>query len=251
MNSKVIAIIGAIVAVFALLIILSGGSSETGPDRTDQLSSNQWGEVAGDDQIFFIEAIDFECPACASYHPLMEQLREDYSDRIVFVARHYPLRSIHPNAMYAHRAAEAAAKQGKFWEMHDILFEQRDLWVNRQGPDRQIVRVDPVPAVEQFAEELGLDLGQLKIDLASSEVNDVINNDIDWVQEHAPDPATPVFFIQRGVGGPVEFIPSSQIRTLDEATAILDDLLAESGETTEEAPTETPPEAQPEPEAAN
>lgn len=234
MNSKVLAIIGAVIAVFGLLVILSAGSGDNGdgdnsPVRSDTLSSNQWGEVSGDDQIFFVEAIDFECPACASYHPLMQHLREEYSDQIVFVARHYPLRSIHQNAGYAHRAAEAAAKQGKFWEMHDILFEQRDLWVDRRDVDGSLIKVDPIPAIEQFAGEIGLDLEQLQADLTSSEVNSIINNDIAWVKRHAPDPATPVFFIQRGVDGPVEFIPSERIRTLDDATKILDGLLEEAG----------------------
>lgn len=229
MNAKVLSIIGAIIAVFALLVILSARGGD-GTASLNQLSSNQWGEVSGDDQIFFIEGIDFECPACSQAHPIMKRLREDYSDRIVFVARHYPLRAIHLNAMYAHRAAEAAAKQGKFWEMHDLLFEKRDLWINQIGPDGRIaVRVDPVPAVEQFAQELGLDLEQLKVDLESTEVNRVINNDIGWVNEHDDDPSTPTFFIQRGVDGPVEHVPDGQIASLADAQALLDKVLEDAG----------------------
>ena len=240
MNSKVLVIIGVVIAVFALLVILSAGSGDKSSTvRFDDLSSNQWGEISGDDQIFLVEGIDFECPACASYHPLVEHLREEYSDRIVFVARHYPLRSIHLNAGYAHRAAEAAAKQGKFWEMHDILFEQRDLWVDIREADGSLTKVDPEPAIKQFAGELGLDWEQLKTDLESSQVNSIINNDIAWVKEHAPEPATPVFFIQRGVDGPVEFIPSDRIRT--DATNILDDLLAETESTDADTETEVDP----------
>ena len=251
MNSKILIIIGAVVATLALLIVLSAaGENKTSTVRFDELSSNQWGEVSGDDQIFFIEGIDFECPACASYHPLMERLREDYSDQVVFVARHYPLRSIHLNAGYAHRAAEAAAKQGKFWEMHDILFEQRDLWVDIREADRSLTKVDPIPAVEQFAGEIGLDIEQLKTDLESSQINSIINNDIAWVKRNTPNPATPVFFIQRGVDGPVEFIPSERIRTLEDATKILDGLLAEigpaeAGDETGTEPTGDEAEAQP------
>lgn len=219
MNAKVLAVIGGVVALLVLLVVVGGGDDSSEEAR---LSSNQWGEVASDDQLFLIEAIDFECPGCAGAHPLMEHLRNEYGDRVVFVARHYPLRAIHLNAGYAHRAAEAAAKQGKFWEMHDLLFEQRDLWVNQRD-----LRVNPAPAIRQFAEEIGLDLEQFELDHGSAEVNDIINNDIDWVNQHTSERKTPTFFVQRGVDGPVEVVPTTEIQTLDQATALLDSWLAE------------------------
>ena len=218
MNPKTLAIVGGVVLVLAALVGLSflGEDSQTPVAR---LSQNQIGEVAGDDQLFFIEAIDFECPACAGFHPLMKHLRDQYQDRIVFQTRHYPLRAIHLNAGYAHRVAEAAAMQDKFWQMHDLLFEERELWANQAETG---LRVDPIPAVEQFANQLGLDWDRLQIDLKSTEVNDIINNDIAWVNRNTERRQTPTFFLQRGVDGPVEVIPSQTINNLDSAIAVFD-----------------------------
>ena len=219
MNAKVLAIAGGVVLVLALLIWFSGGEPQE-----PRLSSNQWGQVSGDDQLFFIEAIDFECPGCAGAHPLIKHLRDEYGDRVVFVARHYPLRAIHLNAGYAHRAAEAAAQQGKFWEMHDLLFDERDLWANQRD-----LRVDPVPAIDKFARDIGLDLDQFKLDHGSGEINDIINGDIGWVNQHTSERKTPTFFVQRGVDGPVELVPTTDIQTLDQAIALFDSWLGESG----------------------
>src|SRR3989344_7304809 len=74
----------------------------------------------GESQIVLVEYGDFQCPACGSYFPLIKQLEQEFGDRIAFVWRHLPLRNIHKNAENAARATEAAAIQGKFWEMHDM-----------------------------------------------------------------------------------------------------------------------------------
>ena len=74
-------------------------------------------------KITLVEYSDFECPFCASFHPTVKQLLADYPNDIRLVYRHFPLRQLHPNAQKAAEASECAAEQGKFWEMHDKLFE--------------------------------------------------------------------------------------------------------------------------------
>jgi formate-nitrite transporter family protein len=64
---------------------------------------------------------DYECPYCAEAHPVLKQLQERAGERVRFVFRHFPLDSVHPRARRAAQAAEAAASQGRFWEMHDLL----------------------------------------------------------------------------------------------------------------------------------
>jgi protein-disulfide isomerase len=78
--------------------------------------------------VTLVEYGDYECPDCLNALPIIKQLREHFKDRLRIVFRHYPVSSIHPGASAAAAAAEAAAQQGKFWEMHEALFrKQRDL----------------------------------------------------------------------------------------------------------------------------
>jgi len=78
--------------------------------------------------VVLIEYSDFQCPACAYYAPVVNQLSNVFPEDLLIVYRHFPLQSIHSNAKGAAVAAEAAALQGKFWEYHDILFEKQVEW---------------------------------------------------------------------------------------------------------------------------
>lgn len=73
-----------------------------------------------------VEYGDYECPYCGAAHPIVEEVRERMGDRLRFVFRHFPLTNIHPHAARAAESAEAAGAQGRFWEMHDRLFEYQD-----------------------------------------------------------------------------------------------------------------------------
>lgn len=96
---------------------------------------------------------DYECPYCGEAHPVLKELQERVGEQVRFVFRHFPLDSAHPRARRAAQAAEAAASQGRFWEMHDLLYE-------RQGElgEEDLMR---------YAAELGLDLGRFEEDLAN------------------------------------------------------------------------------------
>lgn len=74
------------------------------------------------------EYSDLQCPACRSAFPLLKKIIEDNGDTTALVYKHFPLTQIHANATAAARATEAAAMQGKFWEMHDLLFERQRDW---------------------------------------------------------------------------------------------------------------------------
>jgi formate-nitrite transporter family protein len=75
--------------------------------------------------ITIVEYGDYECPDCLNAVPIMEEVRKSLGDRLRFVFRHYPLRSVHPHASAAAEVAEAAADQGKFWQMHKALFKHQ------------------------------------------------------------------------------------------------------------------------------
>jgi protein-disulfide isomerase len=110
--------------------------------------------------VIITEYSDFQCPACRAYYSLMKQLMVEFGDRIAFVYRYFPLTEIHANAEFSARAAEAAGKQDKFWQMHDLLFEKQSEWENE-------AKIEPM--FESYATLLGLSVDQFKIDFSSKE----------------------------------------------------------------------------------
>ena len=77
-------------------------------------------------EIVVVEYGDFECPYCAAAEPVLSALWQALAGSLLFAFRHFPLAKAHPHALHAAEAAEAAGAQGKFWEMHDGLFEHQD-----------------------------------------------------------------------------------------------------------------------------
>jgi protein-disulfide isomerase len=115
--------------------------------------------------VIVIEYSDFQCPACRSYYPIMRELTTEFGDRVAFVYRHFPLTEIHKNAEAAARAAQAAGKQGKFWEMHDLLFEKQNEWANVS--DTSIM-------FQSYASLLGISVEQFKADFNSGEIKNFV-----------------------------------------------------------------------------
>ena len=142
--------------------------------------------------VTLIEYSDFQCPACQAYEAVVDEIVTKYSDRITFVYRHFPLVTIHPNAEMAARASEAAANQGKFWEMHDLLFDRQDDW-SALG--------DPTTLFVAYAELLALDKDQFISDLSSSDVRDRVRADMNEGNAAGIN-ATPTFYLN---GEPVTF----------------------------------------------
>jgi len=116
-----------------------------------------------DAPITIVEFADFECPGCGKAHPVLAKLFEKYPAHIRFVFKNYPL-SIHKHAEKAARAALAAGRQGKFWEMHDRLFEMQPT-----PPDDT--------ALEKVAKDLGLESKKFHDDLASEAIADEVGKD--------------------------------------------------------------------------
>jgi protein-disulfide isomerase len=79
-----------------------------------------------DAPIQLLEYGDFECPFCGEAYPLVKEIQEELGERLCFAFRHFPVTTVHPHAEHAAEAAEAAGAQGRFWEMHDLLFENQD-----------------------------------------------------------------------------------------------------------------------------
>lgn len=112
---------------------------------------------------------DFECPVCAQFFPVEKAVVDKYQDQISFRFAHFPLDNIHQNARAASRAAEAAGAQGKFFEMHDMLYERHSEWSESN---------DPLVIFSTYAQQLGLDVTKFKSDFASETTNSTINADL-------------------------------------------------------------------------
>jgi Na+/H+ antiporter NhaA len=133
----------------------------------------------GDAPVTVVEYGDFECPYCGQAEPVVRELLADYGD-VRYVWRHLPLNDVHPHAQMAAEAAETAARQGAFWEMHDLLLA-------RQGA---LTGKDLI----QYAEELDLDTEQFRKDLQRHADAARIAEDVDSADLSAVS-GTPTFFI--------------------------------------------------------
>ncbi len=131
-----------------------------------------------------IEYSDFQCPACKAYSPIAKQIADEFKDKIAFVYRHFPLPQ-HQNAQKAAYSAESAGNQGKFWEMHDLLFKNQDNWSNKSNADELFL---------SYAKELKLDEEQFKKDMESKTIKEKIDTDLSNGQKAGVN-STPFFFL--------------------------------------------------------
>ena len=111
---------------------------------------------------------DFECPPCGMFHPILEEMHKEFGDRLRITFREFPLVPTHQHALAAASAAEAAGMQGKFWEMHDLLYERQKDW-------KKEFNVRPI--FEGYAKEIGIDVTRYQRDVASDGVANRITRD--------------------------------------------------------------------------
>lgn len=149
--------------------------------------------------IILVEYGDFECPHCKHAHQLMKRLLKEKGDTLHFVFRNFPLREVHPNAYPSAIAAEAASRQNKFWEMHDLIFE------NQSSLSTDFLM--------SLAKQIGLDIRQFKSDMKSEAIRKKIDMDFESG-------------IRSGVNGtPTFFLNGAYISTYDESYESLVDAI--------------------------
>jgi NhaA family Na+:H+ antiporter len=135
---------------------------------------------AADAPVTLVEYGDFQCPYCGEAYPVVKHLLERFGDQLRFVFRHMPLADLHPRAPAAARAAEAAGAQGRFWEMHDRLFEHQ---LELGDGD-----------LRGHAEAIDLDLERFERDLADSALAARVEADL-RSGARSGVPSTPRFFV--------------------------------------------------------
>lgn len=165
-----LAIIAAAVALFAL------SPSQPSENNNQQVSTDRLvkenSHIIGnrDAKVTIVEFADFECPACAQFYPTLHQLMDDYKNNpdVAFVFRHFPL-PMHRHANITARAAEAAGEQGKFWEMHNKLYEKQSEWSNSN---------DVQTLLNSYAQEIGVNVDTFKIDIEKGELRERVSSDV-------------------------------------------------------------------------
>lgn len=183
-------ILGTFAVILAAAIFLSGGQSKTPATVAPEILVKSNSQVLGamDSKVTLVEFSDFQCPACKDAQPAVEAVINKYKDKIRFVYREYPLSS-HQYGMVAAQAAEAAGMQGKFWEMHNKLFE------NQPDPLKSETNDNFKPEkLREYAGQIGLDLNKFDKDYNSDAVRQkILDDQVDG--NKAGIRGTPTFFI--------------------------------------------------------
>ncbi|OGM12896.1 hypothetical protein A3A76_00485 [Candidatus Woesebacteria bacterium RIFCSPLOWO2_01_FULL_39_23] len=169
---------------FVKFINTPTGDSQTTRAEVLSINDTDWVKGRADARVSIIEYGDYECPACAIYYPLVKRLAEEFPDDIKVAYRDFPLPS-HKKALPAARAAEAAGVQGKYWEMHNMLYEKQEEWSALSNPKDKFV---------EYALSLGLDKDKFLTDFDSKEVEDKITSDESGGYKIGIN-ATPTFYI--------------------------------------------------------
>jgi protein-disulfide isomerase len=184
--------LGIIVATVVILIVgvflVSGksGSNDSNSNKVESkiLFNEKSHQTNSSASAMLVEFSDYQCPACITVYPIVKKVIEEYKDKLNFVYRNFPL-SQHKNAVPAASAAEAAAIQGRYWEMHDKIFVGHADWENE---------TDPTSVFQKYAKELLLDIDKFNSDMKSDAVKKTIENDYNDGNKTGLN-ATPTFFL--------------------------------------------------------
>lgn len=160
----ILLIAGVLVVVIAIVrSVMMNNEAPVAGSTADPIKGNP------DATVVINEYSDFQCPACATMYPQLQQALEEFGDDIAVIYNDYPLTTIHPNAMAAAEAAQCAHQQDAFWEFHDTLFEKQDSWSTLTAPSK---------AFTQYAEDLKLDIDAFESCTTNHDTRDSIKEDM-------------------------------------------------------------------------
>ena len=183
-ESKIILLITALVIASIAILVSFVNSSQSDPAAIMKTAAGENSHSVGEGEVQVVEFGDYQCPACAQAYPTTKRIKEEFEGKITFIYRQFPLPG-HANAQPSAEAAEAAGEQGKFWEMHDKLFETQAQWSSL---------ADPTTIFVQYAEELELDKEKFADDLTGKVNKERISKDQSDGYEVGVT-GTPTFFV--------------------------------------------------------
>ena len=175
-----------VLAVVGLVAFSNGTNMPTSSSIVmPKLTSRDYTQGPIHAKVTLTEYADFECPACKAYYPVLKQLQKDYANKMLFAYRFFPLKSIHPNAINSARAGYAAGLQGKFWQMHDKLFDTQDAWAVLSDPELTFI---------SYAKSMGLNTTIFQKDYEAASTESIVNNAYDADVTLGLN-STPTFFL--------------------------------------------------------
>jgi protein-disulfide isomerase len=189
------------VALLGTLFMVGCQSSDTDAQSANAADDNP-------NKVVLTEYSDYQCPACAYYHPIVEKIKNEMGDKVEVQLRFFPLNG-HRYSALAARAAQAAKNQDKFHEMHALLFENQKQWSQASNP---------VTAIVDFARQLELDVNQFTEDLNAGETQQTVMQQKEEGTDMGVN-ATPTFYLD---GEEVDPLP----KTYEEFKKLIDQQLA-------------------------
>lgn len=189
-------VIGIGLVIWGLVFLAQGEGGTTPTGTVDAVTASDHVKGERTAPAVLIEYGDFQCPACATYESVLQQLSDELGPDLAIVFRHFPLKQIHSNAEAASIASVAADKQGAFWAYHDLLYDRQNDWA--QLPNTKAT-------FEGYATELGLNLEQFQADVKDSASKQRVNTDI-ASGDRAEVQGTPTFFLNgKAIQSPSSF----------------------------------------------
>jgi protein-disulfide isomerase len=162
-EAKALLGIGATIAAVAVVVFFVFAPGDDDPAPAAEAAGGGGAQLVREDSpqagpadapVTLVEFLDPECESCGAMYPIVEQIREDYGDRINFVVRYFPL---HFNSVLAASAMEAAGRQDRYWDMYSLLFQRQREWGEQRTSQRDLFVT--------YASELGLDIDTFTVDL--------------------------------------------------------------------------------------
>lgn len=188
-----IAIVVVVLVLVGVFAFTTNGNKNNG--SSGKLTPTEHIEGEGKDGVTLVEYGDYQCPYCGEYFSTVKQVVATYNTQITFQFRNFPLTSLHPNAYAGARAAEAAGLMGKFWQMHDLLYEENQEYYDSNGASATwIGTTNPEPVFVQYAQSLGLNAQEFEQLYSSDQVNNLIVADENAGNSLGID-ATPTFYL--------------------------------------------------------
>ncbi len=218
MNKFTVAIIILILGAFGALVAftLNRPDPDEQPDYSEIDTSkiiearDENGQIAdhvrgnANSSVVVVEYADFQCPGCASMVPHLDTIYSKYKDDVAFVFRNFPI-SGHANARAASAAAEAAGRQGYFWEMYETLYTNRNSWVEKTGESRTNTMAELFAGVAKDG-----NVEQFRADLSDENITKKIDFDYTLGKEYDKVAATPSIYING------ELVDITEVKTFDE-----------------------------------
>ncbi len=168
----VVGILGSLVYISSKnkLDVSGIDASEIQPasEHNGQIADNVFGNHKS--KVVLIEYGDYQCPGCASAFNTLDEISNKYKNEMAFVFRNFPITNIHPNALAAAAAAEAAGLNGKFWPMHNEIYSNQDEWQDASSQERTDI-------FTEYAKKVGVDESKFRDSLTKPAINKKINFD--------------------------------------------------------------------------